>query len=201
MVDRIIQDIKGALANNLYFAALICALTLPDICGKAEYSTERSSKKRYIDWYDKEIGCYEKNPEQNNSEEMPYLSGEVMYSLRCAMLHAGEPNINGDSVKNKPDIDKFSLVVNKAQPIDICSDSSSIMDFGDEHIRSYRMSIRRICHIMCAVAEKYYRDNKNKFHFDYEIIDWDEVTSKLPPLDMESIFKELANPELGREKP
>lgn len=56
MVDRIIQDIKGALENNLYFAALNCALTLPDICGKAEYPTERSSKKRYIDWYDKEIG-------------------------------------------------------------------------------------------------------------------------------------------------
>ena len=63
------------------------------------------------------------------------------------------------------------------------------------------MNIRRICLIMCAVAEAYYRDNKNKFHFDYEIIDWDEVTSKLPPLDMESIFKELANPELGKETP
>ena len=184
MVDRIIQDIRGALYNNLYFAALNCALTLPDICGKAEYPTERSSKKRYIDWYDKEIGFYERNPEQNETEEMPYLSGEVIYSLRCAMLHAGEPNINGDSVKNKTDIDKFSLVVQKAQPFDIYSDSSSIMDFGGEHTRSYRMNIRRICLIMCAVAEAYYRDNKNKFHFDYEIIDWDEVTSKLPPLDL-----------------
>ena len=93
------------------------------------------------------------------------------------------------------------LVVQKAQPFDIYSDSSSIMDFGGEHTRSYRMNIRRICLIMCAVAEAYYRDNKNKFHFDYEIIDWDEVTSKLPPLDMESIFKELANPELGKETP
>lgn len=201
MIDRIIQDIRGALDNNLYFAALNCALTLPDICGKAEYPTERSSKKRYIDWYDKEIGFCERKPEQNETEEMPYLSGEVIYSLRCAMLHAGEPNINGDSVKNKPDIDKFSLVVQKAQPFDIYSDSSSIIDFGGEHTRSYRMNIRRICLIMCSIAEAYYRENKNKFHFDYEIIDWDEVTSKLPPLDMELIFKELANPELGKETP
>lgn len=52
MVDRIVQDIRGALDHDLYFAALNCALTLPDICGKAEYPAERSSKKRYIDWYD-----------------------------------------------------------------------------------------------------------------------------------------------------
>ena len=200
MVDKIIRDIRGALDSNLYFAALNCALTLPDICGKAEYPSERSSKKRYIDWYDKEIGFYERNPEQSESEEIPYLSGEVIYSLRCAMLHAGEPNINGDSVYNKPNIDKFSLVIQKAQPFDIYSDSSSIMDWNGEHIRSYRMSVRRICLIMCAVAEAYYRDNREKFHFDYEIIDWDEVTAALPPVDMDAIFMELANPELGKEK-
>ena len=200
MIERIIHDIRGALNNNLFFAALNCALTLPDICGRAEYPSEQSSKKRYIDWYDKEIGFYERNPRQDEAEEMPYLSGQVMYSLRYAMLHAGEPNINGDSVYQKPDIDKFSLVIQKAQPFDIYSDSSSIMDWGVEHVRSYRMNVRRICLIICAVAEAYYRDNKDKFHFDYEIIDWDEVTSKLPPLDMEAIFKELANPELGKEK-
>ena len=200
MVDRIINDIRGALDNNLFFAALNSALTLPDICGKVEYPSERSSKKRYIGWYDKEIGKYEKNPRQNGPEEMPYLSGEVMYSLRCAMLHSGEPNINGDSVHQKPNIDKFSIVIQKAQPFDIYSDSSNITDWAGEHVRSYRMSVRRICLIICAVAEAYYRDNKDKFHFDYEIIDWDEVTSMLPPLDIEAVFKELANPDLGKEK-
>ena len=200
MVDRIIHDIRGALNNDLFFAALNCALTLPDICGKAEYPSEQSSKKRYIDWYDKEIGFYEKSPKQEGTEKMPYLSGKVMYCLRCAMLHSGEPNINGNSVYQKPDIDKFSLVIQKAQPFDVYGDSSSIMDWGGEHVRFYRMNVRRICLILCAVAEAYYRDNKDKFHFDYEIIDWDKVTSALPPLDMEAIFKELANPKLGEEK-
>ena len=200
MVDRIVQDIRRALDNDLFIAALNCALTLPDICGKAEYPLEKSSKKRYIDWYDKEIGFYERNPEQNEPEEMPYLSGEVIYSLRCALLHAGEPNINGDSVKNKPNIDRFSLVIQKKQPFDIYSDSSSIMDWGGDHIRSYRMSVRRICLIMCAVAEAYYRDNREKFHFDYEIIDWDEVTAAFPPVDMDEIFRGFANPELGKDK-
>ena len=51
MVQRIVDDIRAALDHDLYFAALSTALTLPDICGKAEYPNEKSSKKRYIDWY------------------------------------------------------------------------------------------------------------------------------------------------------
>lgn len=200
MVDRIINDIRAALKNDLYFAALNSALTLPDICGKVEYPEERNSKKRYIDWYDKEIGLYEKCPRKHGSEEMPYLSGEVIYSLRCSMLHSGEPNINGDSVRKKPDIDKFSLVIQKAKPFDIYGDESSIMECGKEHVRSYRMDVRRVCNILCAVAESYYKENKDAFHFDYEIIDWDEVCAQMPPIDMEAIFKELANHDLGKEK-
>ena len=42
------------------------------------------------------------------------------------------------------------------------------------------------------MAESYFRDNRDKFHFNYEIIDWDEVTLHLPPIDMEKVFAELA---------
>ena len=52
MIIRLVQDIRKALENELYFVALSSALTLPDICGKAAYPTERSSRKRYILWYD-----------------------------------------------------------------------------------------------------------------------------------------------------
>lgn len=45
MVQRIVDDIRAALDHDLYFAALSTALTLPDICGKAEYPNEKSSKK------------------------------------------------------------------------------------------------------------------------------------------------------------
>ena len=34
--------------------------------------------------------------------------------------------------------------------------------------------------------------NKDKFQFDFEIIDWDKVTSQLSPIDIEQIFAELA---------
>jgi len=37
MIDKLIEEINLALDNNLYIIALNTSLTLPDICGKAEY--------------------------------------------------------------------------------------------------------------------------------------------------------------------
>ena len=64
MIFRLVREIRKALENELYFVALSSALTLPDICGKATYPTERSSRKRYILWYDGEIGKYLKKIEK-----------------------------------------------------------------------------------------------------------------------------------------
>lgn len=189
MVIRLIQDIRKALENELYFVALSSALTLPDICGKAAYPQEQSSKKRYILWYDKEIGKYEKNPE--DKDDLPYLAGEIIYSLRCSLLHEGNPNMKNDNLRTNQPIDQFSLVIEKAKPFDVYSDASAITRFGNEQRREYRMNVRRICMILCNVAESYYKENKDKFHFNYDIIDWDEVVSHLPPIDMEEIFTEL----------
>lgn len=190
MVVRLVQDIREALENELYFVALSSALTLPDICGKAAYPDERSSRKRYISWYDEKIGKYEKNPE--DKDDMPYLSGEVIYSLRCSLLHEGNPNMKNDNLRTNQPIDHFSLVIEKVKPVDIYLDASTITRFGNEQKREYRMNVRRICMILCNMAESYFRDNRDKFHFNYEIIDWDKVTSHLPPIDREKVFAELA---------
>lgn len=190
MIFRLVGDIRKALENDLYFVALSSALTLPDICGKAAYPNEQSSRKRYISWYEEEIGKYMKNPD--DKENMPYLSGEVIYSLRCSLLHEGNPNMNNDGLRTDLPIDHFSLIIEKAKPFDIYSDSSLITNYGGKNIREYSMNVRRICMILCNVAESYYKENKDKFLFNYEIIDWDEVTSRFPPIDMEKVFSELA---------
>ena len=190
MIFRLVQDIRKALENELYFVALSSALTLPDICGKAAYPNENKNRKRYVSWYEEEIGKYEKNPD--DKENMPYLSGEVIYNLRCSLLHEGNPNMNNDSLKKDLPIDHFSLVIEKAKPFDIYADSCLITNFGGKNIREYSMNVRRICMILCNAAEKYYKENKDKFYFNYEIIDWDEVTSHLPPIDIEKVFSELS---------
>lgn len=58
-------------------------------------------KKRYIDWYDKEIGYYEKNLHQTTDEEMPYLSGRVIYSFMKILqrIWLKKKYIDGTSIK------------------------------------------------------------------------------------------------------
>ena len=168
MVQEIVDDIRAALNNDLYFAALSTALTLPDICGKAEYPDEKSSRKRYIDWYDKEIGYYEKNPNQTTDEEMPYLSGSVIYILLCSLLHEENSNVDNGQLTRKNaslPIDHFVLKVEKKKDFDVYSDSSGISNIYGQHRLEYTMSIRRICLIMCCIAEYYYNKNKEKLSF------------------------------------
>ena len=82
MIKKLITEINEALSNNLYFAALSLALTLPDICGKAEYP-EKGSTSRYKLWYDEYIGQYEKSPPIDGVPDMPFLL------LNAAEGHAG----------------------------------------------------------------------------------------------------------------
>ena len=113
MLKRLINDVHCALDNNAYFAALSLVLTLPDICGKAKYPTEKSTRKRYIDWYDEYVGQYEQCPcDDCRRNNMPYLSGEIVYSLRNSMLHQGTPNINNSDIRTAANhLDEFVILV------------------------------------------------------------------------------------------
>lgn len=70
-----IDEIAVALNQGLYLVALSAALTLPDVCGKAEYPEERVST-RYKKWYSTFV------PDGN-------LPEDSVYALRCSLLHEG----------------------------------------------------------------------------------------------------------------
>lgn len=183
MLEQIIDDVNRALDNEAYFAALTLVLTLPDICGKAQYP-EAGVGKRYIDWYDEHIGKYEQCPcEYCKEVQMPYLSGEVIYSLRNFMLHQGTPNIDRERInKTANRIDHFVLAIEKKKAFDIYSDSAGIIssDFNDKATRGYRVNVRRLCLTICASAKGYYENNKEKFNFfNYSILDWDAEIGRL----------------------
>lgn len=185
MLLRLIEDIDRALDAEAYMAALALVLTLPDICGKAAYGdmankNRFNKKERYIKWFDENIGQYEKSPKEENELQMPYLSGEVVYSLRCSMLHQGNPNIDKDKIKDSVNkIDKFVLVVEKRKLFDIYADSSSLTDSierQDGSYKTYSVNVRRLCLIICETAKHYFLENKDKFSFfNFEIKDWDKI--------------------------
>ena len=42
MVDMLVNEIRKALEQDLFMVALTTALTLPDICGNAEFPNEKN---------------------------------------------------------------------------------------------------------------------------------------------------------------
>lgn len=181
MVDKIINDVNKALDAGAYLAALSLLLTLPDICAKAEYGSTMKNKERYITWYEENIGQYDKAPFQIDEKTMPYLSGEVVYQLRCSLLHQGTPNvekskINDDACK----IDRFILAVEEKKTSKIYADSACISECSlrtsERSVRSYQVNICRLCQIITATAHGYYIANREKFDFfNYEIVDLNEI--------------------------
>lgn len=165
-------------------AGLALALTLPDICGKAEYPS-LGVGARYTRWYNENVGITEKPPKfAKSGTEMPYLSGSVVYSLRCQFLHQGTPNIEVSKIKEDAcKIDDFALLIQKKNALDIYSDSAGMFSCGTDpdgknptyQRRSYEVNVRRLCLILCACAEGYYKENADKFNFfQYEIVDADK---------------------------
>ena len=183
MIIKLIEEINTALSHNLYFAALSLALTLPDICGKAEYPSAGVTF-RYISWYNEYIGQYEQCPCDACKEvQSPYLSGEIIYNLRNSFLHQGAPNIDSSKIKDSANkLDEFTLVLEKKNEFDIYSDASSIVSSNDGTVprRSYRVNVRRLCQIITLSAKGYYHKNRDKFDFlNYKILDWDHRSCSL----------------------
>lgn len=179
MMLRLIDDVNKALEAGSYLSALSLVLTFPDICGKAEYPQEKSTAKRYKKWYDEYIGKYEQCPcEHCQNTPMPYLSGEVVYSLRNSLLHQGTPNIDPLKIiidTNK--IDCFELVIETKKTFDIYTDASGILNGS---VRTYRVNVRRLCLIFSNSVRVYYEENKNKFNFfKFTIIEWDNEVENM----------------------
>src|SRR6266851_8533311 len=89
-MNRFITAIRNATAQRNWYAALVTALALPDICGFLE-SPNVGSQQRYIRWFNQYLlGRY---TGLVGEESHVFLSGEDCYALRCSYLHEGGDNI------------------------------------------------------------------------------------------------------------
>lgn len=96
MIERLIEEVEGCLKNGLYMSALTTVLTLPDICGKAEFP-ELGNGERYRKWLDQYV-C---------SQDFNIIRSEEIYKLRNSMLHQGAPTTK----KKGENIDEFELLI------------------------------------------------------------------------------------------
>lgn len=182
MLLTILNEIDRALSCEMYVSALNLVLTVPDICGKAEYP-QLCVGKRYIAWFDEWIGQYEKSALKEGEVRTPYLSGEMVYRLRCNVLHQGNINIDKGEIKDTDNqINRFILLVQKKNEFGIYPSISSAEQDGisSEIIgRTYELNLQNLCMKICEAARHYYEQNKEKFNFfNYEIVDWDKTTAQ-----------------------
>lgn len=176
MIDRIINEINLALEYNLYFSALSLSMVLIDACGKAEYPNLKIGV-RFKDWYKNYVG-----DRIFDTNGLPNINEKVAYSLRCCLLHEGNPN-----VESKHGIDKFELIFQEkdSSPDTIeVDDHTTIINCkywdmygidsntGD---RLYRLNVRSYCEWICKCVSNYYQTNKAKFSFNYTIVDWEDI--------------------------
>ena len=185
IIPELLNEIDVALNNGLYLVALTSALTLPDICGKAEYP-DLGNKQRYVKWFNeyitetnclKRYNCPKKcdcpksfqchdNADCPKSDlpDCPSLCGNIIYDLRCSLLHQGNPSIEyGEKWK----IDHFDLIAMKN-----AADAGVIFQNGESVLRELRISIERLCLLLRGAVSHYYENNKEKFNFfNYSIIE------------------------------
>lgn len=82
------KAINNSLDTENWYAALLVALTLPDICGYLENPQEKSSP-RYVKWFNSYMTPkYTIRIGPKNKEHI-FLNGKDAYALRCAYLHSG----------------------------------------------------------------------------------------------------------------
>lgn len=158
----LLNDIEKTLNKGFYYTATIACLTLPDICGALEYKGIENIGKRYTCWYRKYTEPFERESHMNQ-EEMPWLSAELVYAIRCRLLHEGLP---------EPDPTKISQKENKVTRLkirfyDSSRLSSSSLD-SSKNIIEYEINAVYLCKVLLNSAKRYYKSNKEKFDKYYE---------------------------------
>lgn len=163
MINRIVEEIKVCLNTNCFIAALTTALTLPDICGRAEFPN-KSTSIRYKEWYNKYVGEDEKF--RCNKEDNLYLNGDLVYLLRNNTLHQGTLDIDSEMYN----IQDFTLLVELPNSSILqCSTFCTEKYFVDgkliRTIKKVNINVVELILKICKCAQTYYNDNKEKFEF------------------------------------
>ena len=163
MIEHLVNEIERCLKNDLQIAALTMALTLPDTCGKV-YHPQSSVSNRYTSWYDDHV-LAPKSELTGDTSKRFLVSGNVVYKLRCAMLHESNPTVVG----TEENITHFSLIWRPASscsrvPIERCI---KLDENGAPQQQAISIDIVSLCQDICEAALLYYRKNKEHFSFNY----------------------------------
>lgn len=176
----IIKNVRRSLEYECYLSALALVLTIPDICGKAEFSNMEKVGDRYREWVDKWITSHNI---QEQFKDIPYIDGKLIYKLRCAFLHSGRDDIENEQFDYN--LDNFILKIESKKEFDNYVSSAGIITDNDEKTYSYiRVDIRDLCRDITSAAEVFMKkrnDLSDKLP-KIRILDWNKEKDKFDKL-------------------
>lgn len=167
MIDLYVKDIRNALENKCYFAALSLALALPDMCGAVEFGENCCAGKRYVNWFDEYIGKDAKEAQNFGGDQQPWISGEVVYRLRNQFLHLGNAEIKKDKIKEHDNqLNNFELILGDwdlsgSLTIKVEAPIPELKETID--YRAISIDVKYLCNCICKAALDYYNVNKCNF--------------------------------------
>ncbi|MEW2608898.1 hypothetical protein AB0937_01525 [Streptomyces sp. NPDC047880] len=91
-MEGFFDGLERSIEKSNWHAALVMALTLPDICAKTVAPTGGSAR-RYAAWFDEHLKPKYTFGVSPGMEPHVFLSGKDCYALRCALLHEGSVDI------------------------------------------------------------------------------------------------------------
>lgn len=152
IIEKLVQEINMCIHNECYMSALISTMVLPDVCAKVEYPDKMLNCDRYKKWCSAYL--------LNKSPFSLKMPADLLYSLRCNLLHEGDPSINNAKCK----VGKFSILIQKEKASIINEDSTEY----EQHDHSifygiYNIDLFFLCEQICNAALDYYNSNKQKF--------------------------------------
>lgn len=204
MIPNYVDDIRGSLKNKCYFSALSLALTMPDICGMAEFPNKQVGE-RYIEWYDKYIGDYMAYGKDDLGGDNPWLSGEVVYNLRNTFLHQGYPGIDSDKVKEEANrLDKFILMLGDGTDLQVATINieAGTKEAGKITYRMITVNVTYLCDSICDCVLWYYKNNQKKFKFDFNVVtqeEWRHPSEEELQFANGDVFAKILNHKLEKE--
>ena len=155
----LLKEIEICLKEKHYIAALMMALTIPDSCGKMEYPKEKNTS-RYKKWYSNfvdNVNYINEHILQPDEPKNPWLSADLVYSIRCNMLHENESKIDDKDIhqEENKNVD-FKLIFNESS----CCERSVSND-GTE--KNFYVNSPYLTKLLLYAGKLYYKDNIDKF--------------------------------------
>lgn len=87
-MEHLTEAVERAVQTGNWYAALMVALTLPDIAAWVDDPTQGSTK-RYASWVERYLSPGYTALIGSDQTPHKFLSGNDCYALRCALLHEG----------------------------------------------------------------------------------------------------------------